>query len=331
MQGIAKGRKVAVYGLSDDAGSSDTRDLSRTLTRYLTDWFGVDVVALQAGDIPDVVLVEERDLQAVTNSQHFTGLGRRPALLILCINATRYSEAQAEDSEAPHEGIVEFVSKPCGPYKLAQALHDCMLRLRESSFERTGTRQSNGVPEYSALRPNGLPERLEELKLDAPGMPGPPGAVQGRQIHPDSQASRGVSLATSRLTTNGAGAGFPFPDADRRENEQPSSDTPVWPSLMQTEAQTQPPSDMPMASAGSISATLPTSPRILLVDDNKINLSLLKAYMKKRKYESVDLAEDGSIAVDAIKAAPEPYDIIFMGNVLHTLMKPSWTYRPPQI
>ncbi|KAL8719851.1 MAG: hypothetical protein Q9225_003204 [Loekoesia sp. 1 TL-2023] len=53
-------------------------------------------------------------------------------------------------------------------------------------------------------------------------------------------------------------------------------------------------------------------PRILLVDDNKINLRLLETFMRKRKYQFVDSAEDGSVAVEAAKSHAQGYDIIFM-------------------
>lgn len=54
------------------------------------------------------------------------------------------------------------------------------------------------------------------------------------------------------------------------------------------------------------------APRLLLVDDNKINLRLLETFMRKRKHEFVDSAEDGALAVEAARRHPEGYDIIFM-------------------
>ncbi|KAL8715606.1 MAG: hypothetical protein Q9220_000943 [cf. Caloplaca sp. 1 TL-2023] len=56
----------------------------------------------------------------------------------------------------------------------------------------------------------------------------------------------------------------------------------------------------------------PRLPRLLLVDDNKINLRLLETFMRKRKYQFVDSAEDGQLAVEAAKKHPQGYDIIFM-------------------
>ncbi|KAL9011808.1 MAG: hypothetical protein Q9173_003379 [Seirophora scorigena] len=53
-------------------------------------------------------------------------------------------------------------------------------------------------------------------------------------------------------------------------------------------------------------------PRLLLVDDNTINLRLLKTFMRKRKCQLVDSAVNGSLAVEAAKKHPLGYDIIFM-------------------
>ena len=55
-------------------------------------------------------------------------------------------------------------------------------------------------------------------------------------------------------------------------------------------------------------------PRLLLVDDNKINLRLLETYMRKRKYKLVDSAENGQLAVQAAESHEHGYDIIFMGK-----------------
>lgn len=55
-------------------------------------------------------------------------------------------------------------------------------------------------------------------------------------------------------------------------------------------------------------------PRLLLVDDNKINLRLLETYMRKRKYKLVDSAENGQLAVQAAESYEHGYDIIFMGK-----------------
>lgn len=56
-------------------------------------------------------------------------------------------------------------------------------------------------------------------------------------------------------------------------------------------------------------------PRLLLVDDNLINLRLLETYMRKRKQEVIDSAQNGLQAVQAAERNPHGYDIIFMGTL----------------
>jgi CheY-like chemotaxis protein len=50
----------------------------------------------------------------------------------------------------------------------------------------------------------------------------------------------------------------------------------------------------------------------LLVDDNLINLTLLRTYMRKRAYDTVDEAENGLAAVNRFTERADGYDIIFM-------------------
>ena len=63
---------------------------------------------------------------------------------------------------------------------------------------------------------------------------------------------------------------------------------------------------------GSDSTQGKLRPRVLLVDDNKINLQLLQTFMQRRQYRNVDLAENGQFAVDAVCSHEQGYDIVFM-------------------
>ena len=70
-------------------------------------------------------------------------------------------------------------------------------------------------------------------------------------------------------------------------------------------------------------------PRLLLVDDNKINLRLLETFMRKRKFEYVDSAENGLLAVQAAEAHELGYDIIFMGEFSSFLIPIPGLRSPP--
>ncbi|KAJ5902215.1 hypothetical protein N7495_002743 [Penicillium taxi] len=52
--------------------------------------------------------------------------------------------------------------------------------------------------------------------------------------------------------------------------------------------------------------------RILVVEDNKINLNLMLAFLNKRKPSILDSAENGQLAVSAVEEEQTGYDIIFM-------------------
>ena len=57
----------------------------------------------------------------------------------------------------------------------------------------------------------------------------------------------------------------------------------------------------------------PRRARVLVVDDNSINLNLMLTFMKKRNLEALDSAENGQLAVDAVEKMASGYDLIFMG------------------
>lgn len=60
--------------------------------------------------------------------------------------------------------------------------------------------------------------------------------------------------------------------------------------------------------------------RILVVEDNKVNLNLMLAYLKKKPLAALDSAENGSLAVEAVKKQVDGnYDIIFMGEFFFSL------------
>lgn len=55
--------------------------------------------------------------------------------------------------------------------------------------------------------------------------------------------------------------------------------------------------------------------RILIVDDNALNLRLLGAFFTKNGYRNVKRAKDGREAVEAVQASDHGIDIIFMVRI----------------
>jgi signal transduction histidine kinase/ActR/RegA family two-component response regulator len=70
-----------------------------------------------------------------------------------------------------------------------------------------------------------------------------------------------------------------------------------------------------VSSGSGYSSTSPGSrdrPRVLVVDDNGINLHLLVTFLNKRRLVVLDKAENGRAAVDAVERMLRGYDLIFM-------------------
>ena len=135
-------------------------------------------------------------------------------------------------------------------------------------------------------------------------------AVKSNFPHSVDSSSRDSSAITKHGEIATSGSGAPLSDAAKAHvlNGTASSSLTV--------------SNMALHNGESPNATPKAQPqerekrppRLLLVDDNKINLRLLETYMRKRKYKLVDSAENGQLAVQSAESHEHGYDIIFMGK-----------------
>lgn len=101
----------AVLFCGEDEGnlSPMNRERLRVLHTYLTHWYGLKVAS--PSDPVDIVVVDEKDLPKMQSSP----LRQYPAV-VLCSASPRMGIQRQRRS------VMEFVSKPFGPYKLAKAV-----------------------------------------------------------------------------------------------------------------------------------------------------------------------------------------------------------------
>jgi hypothetical protein len=116
----SRGRVVTIRGFENLPGSSDLQcdslsSLKVSIEKYITDWF--DLRISSDNTAADILICDE---SAFLHSSA-TQLKFR-TLLILCSNSARRDiyTAQLDTSQS-----IEFVSKPCGPHRLAKALLNC--------------------------------------------------------------------------------------------------------------------------------------------------------------------------------------------------------------
>ncbi|KAI9838064.1 MAG: hypothetical protein M1819_006219 [Sarea resinae] len=337
-----RGKSVAIHGFdpSDASGPGRAQGLlKKSLQNYISEWFELKSIN-DSSQLPsaDIIIAEEDDLPMLcsTGVDHPRGQ-HRPPLVVICRNTSTYYRNQ-KFAVAP--GVIEFVSLPFGPKKLARSLHVALERENELRRRITGPTPIDAILRETHLAgadrgPLGSP--FEEVSLEkSSNVLMPVNACDNRMIISDKDNANAHRAApglcpSPRETIINRTPEYPFPavaDADAMASKNGStsrgSRTPeqVRHSFLgglniSSSDTTQIGPQVGLSHEKWSSITLrPTigkrSPRILLVDDNKINLRLLETFMKKRKYEAVDKAEDGQCAVEAVRRNSEGYDVIFM-------------------
>ena len=297
---------------------------------YVLEWYGLQFLDQRLCDSSALVLVEEKDLEPLL-ARLVSTPGRRPALVVMCSVLSRNSVALVQSLEARVGSAVEFVAEPCGPHKLARSIRLALEKQMalQPQISRTfsqGLSQQLNLPTFECEdatpivgEPESITAELAEMDLNPLGEIDDSKIVQGNETFAASQMSHNAQMAIndpgSALRTPShhlsEGDSFPFPTHDlensrmRRESDRNG----FLRHSISDEA-------TPRAGSGP-SETKPTvskiEPRVLLVDDNRINLKLLETYLKnKMKYQDIAQVEDGQQAVDAVKTAQEQFDVIFM-------------------
>lgn len=353
LQGQRPGSSVLLYGFVPDGRSKLlVSDQGKVLQHYVSDWYGFDIVSTTDSRSVDIAIVDERNVAAL----HAEPISIT-SVIILCGNTPLYGDNEPFFSGI---GVVEYMSKPFGPYKLAKVMHMC--------FDKVEKLQSDLETSKARLEtPSVIPETLipvEEFKiLSFEGNDDePPIIAQSNGIITASNPPI-AQLAIESLAAGGkifkaktATPEFPFPLPERAEiplEELTERDASKG-DFKKSEINVVLASNLPMNSTiertaiAGHSETVSTRdrseamniscppfnlsrekavPKVLLVDDNKINLRLLQTFISKRKYQTVDFAENGYLAVQAAEAQKDGYDIIFMGKFFHPIRLANYSIR----
>ncbi|OJJ44216.1 hypothetical protein ASPZODRAFT_750130 [Penicilliopsis zonata CBS 506.65] len=293
------GKRAAILGV--DPSNMDADSLWPVIAQYLTQWYGLELVS-PSSQIPiDILIAEERDLTAKAKEVLATTAvtaASLPALLILCNKPIDYSAARS--CWACLAQTVDIIRRPCGPHKLARSILKCL-------------RGSGVTPSFalSSIEPPAAPEGEEKaLKLPERSRLGvqPPAACDQSPSSEEQEllllSTEGARLTTTTTTTTTVTTSSNVSEAIRSASECTASTKP-------SSVSSQPPPDVGAAPMG-LAPSGTRAARILVVDDNSINLNLMLTFMKKRSLAALDSAENGKLAVDAVERAEQDYDMIFM-------------------
>lgn len=342
----AKDMTVTLYGFSTNPPKSNRNSsmsvdfqVEKSLSTYITDWYGIAVTASPyVPSSADIIIVDEGHLDAF-RAAYSTALGKPagPAIVCLCFNTTRHRQSSSFEGG---NGIIEFVSKPFGPYKLARALRSCLDKpnnpLQETVISQVGVEHTE---QASESRIGDILPEFEKVTIETEDNEPAINILDNGKVQANGESTN-AHLAIGMDSTDGkeppdSRTDYPFPHVD---GPLPRDDRVTTPPAEGSLPRRKTVPLIPHTDANHISAvsrrgkTASTSepskethpsetesrqekppPRILLVDDNKINLRLLQTYMRKRHYSFVDSADDGGEAVRAFGQS-DGYDIIFMGT-----------------
>ncbi len=126
----AQGRTVSLQGFDIFSGvvslqSQSLASLKASIGKYICDWFKLRIIPDEPGSDThaDFVIWDESTFSNLPIGAENKLLSHTQAVLILCSSGA-YQRTYATTMDNQH--TIEFVSKPCGPRRLAKALLHCL-------------------------------------------------------------------------------------------------------------------------------------------------------------------------------------------------------------
>lgn len=320
------GKKVYLHGFDEpyDLVTPQTAQLFKaSITKYLENWYGFSLVLEQ--NLADIIIANECD-SSDASSLARPRPGRRSGPPVVVLRSHSHNQRE----KPPANDNVAFVAKPIGPLKLARVILQT-LNVHPSttpgltpggSTKSLETNDLSHIFEDVSRSPNGgevldnsrmaagsdnarkaiespLPNPSVEKTQEFPFPPleeDRPPMAHSKTMFGDKEGLKETALGT---VSRNRRTSVILTNIEKTHQEQPKTPISHRRSTSLNKSELASPSTLP-------------SPRLLLVDDNKINLRLLRTYMRKRAYSCIDEAENGLEAVNRVKEREEGYDIIFM-------------------
>ncbi|OBT63673.1 hypothetical protein VE03_06111 [Pseudogymnoascus sp. 23342-1-I1] len=263
----ARGRTVTIRGFDNTAGKSDLQigaieGLKASIVKYAEQWFNLAVNSDHS--VADIVISDESEFLKSTKLTESSS----QLLLILCSNGAR---RDIYTSQFEVGQLVEFISKPCGPHRLAKAL----LNILDAE------------------------DALKKSKADHAILAEPQGELVLPVVSPQNTRARETTeprpAFVHRMSSNVA----------VRLNTSDVSSEHVLSELLKG-------TSIPDTTSIMERPLVPLEPpKMLLVEDNPVNMMLLATYMKRNGWDYEE-ATNGLIALQAFQNRPQGFDVIFM-------------------
>lgn len=296
------GRRVSILGV--DTATAAQHPIWSIIVHYVTEWYGLELVSWPptTSTPVDLVLADEQML-AVEQDSGFTT--RVPALLVLC-NKSDYGTAKTKWAHLARS--VEMIPQPSGPHKLARLIRKSLDSIPDTTQHPMSIVLPNRTVSQDTISSQGSTASLRVKRLDLTGinldLTSPPeltNSSSGGSTSSKSPESESEPPMPYTATTGPLPLSSPYVEKDEQLPTEPHSPTTTVTELPHIEVEGEPDAE----------AEVQAKARVLVVDDNSINLKLMMTFMKKRDLLALDAAENGKIAVDAVERM-QGYDLIFL-------------------
>ena len=258
-----------------------------SMRNLVSQWFRMKVTSRKSmeGTSPDFFIYPEPPpIDYLMDFHGSTNMGREVPVIILTTNAF---EAASLRSNGVHEltdigKVIEIIAQPCGPQKLARVLQRCMQRV-EKLYKQSS--------KSAGLSTNGVEKGDNDNNDDDDD-----GKKQDSREHLETDSTQGLEK------------GLENQQAHVHPESRPN--LPHTQSLLEDRSNIRRPSLSKMGETSQaegldgdgIPRTLDMAdrPRVLVVDDNHINLHLLATFVRKSGHP-FESATDGLQALEAYK------------------------------
>lgn len=296
---VTHGATVGLLELgSPDISERDTL-LHSSLEKLCKNWFELDVHKVSPSDdsIPscDFYIAVQTDIDSantweswLSRTQNYPqsiGESQMISIVVICRSPEAANLMSVAANRSSHKAIVEFISQPCGPRKLAKAFSICTRRQKCREF-----------PTQCDSTMHQLRENKESQSTESPPVSRVKVETQSAEnkIDPEKHKAEANKKATDddHYNMEATIASVKPEDINDYRNERGDITLPIREGLPKVEEQ---------------------SLDVLLVEDNDINLQMLIVHMNKAGYRYAT-ARNGLEALTTFKAHPTQFDVVLMGK-----------------
>ena len=216
----ASGRSVALYKFETRVGKDyQASETGNVLRKYVCTWFGLNALSQWNPKMgADIIIVDEKDLASLLAENLMD-----QSILVLCSNSSRHGQGAIQTQGS---GVIELVSKPFGPYKLAKALRLC---LEKSNVIRTGLEPIAESSIIMSPLSDTLTGEFEELTLEGEDEHTPivvqtnGTVIAGESANAQMAMNNSSSAGGMEGLRANAGPAFPFPTQEPTESSPQKS------------------------------------------------------------------------------------------------------------